>query len=531
MLFRRILVVDDELIQREVLAEIVKKITPEAEVIACCDGEEAWNTCLEYQGKIELILTDINMPSLDGVGLIQRVAKSYPSVKMVFISAYQEFEYARNAIRYGVKDYLLKPFRIQTARELLERVNSELEEEQVAEQKRGKYESFLKMEEQKRQLQELFLERRREEQLDRGIRNRFPGSGNVVVFRWKLSTGNWNPRYCARISARQQDELQSRMYQEFPEACFLPQEHGLDETERRMILLQAEDVDQTIDKLRELLMEMKGKGIVFWAGLSEQKAHLLREISDAFRQAEEILAFFFYSPLEGAIYSWDAMHTMLECPMIPVSSFEKELRAAVRAKNEGGMVEALKRLEKVLNGQKMLSPVRIKHRISSMIVSILKEAEGMISQQEYDSLLNEAYEAYGTCDSLAQLFDISEKILDKISVGTKNRAEEFDAVEQCISYIREHIQEDLSLQALAELVHFHPTYLSARIKEKVGMSYSSFILSIRMEQASHMLRETDWKVLKIAQECGFKDSSYFNRIFRREFGMSPEQYRKVHRPC
>ena len=66
MLFRRILVVDDELIQREVLAEIVKKITPEAEVIACCDGEEAWNTCLEYQGKIELILTDINMPSLDG---------------------------------------------------------------------------------------------------------------------------------------------------------------------------------------------------------------------------------------------------------------------------------------------------------------------------------------------------------------------------------------------------------------------------------------------------------------------------------
>ena len=87
------------------------------------------------------------------------------------------------------------------------------------------------------------------------------------------------------------------MYQEFPEACFLPQEHGLDETERRMILLQAEDVDQTIDILRVLLMEMMGNGIVFWAGLSEQKAHLLREISDAFRQAEEILAFFFYSPL------------------------------------------------------------------------------------------------------------------------------------------------------------------------------------------------------------------------------------------
>ena len=531
MLFRRILVVDDEPIQREVLAEIVKKITPEAEVIACCDGEEAWNICQEYHGKIELLLTDINMPGLDGVGLIQRVAESYPSVKLVFISAYQEFEYARNAIRYGVKDYLLKPFRIQTARELLERVNSELEEEQAAEQKRGEYESFLKMEEQKRQLQELFLERRREDQLDREIRNRFPGAGNIVVFRWKLSTGNRSPRYCARLSARQQDELQSRIHQEFSEACFLPQEHGLDETERRMILLQTENVDQTINKLQGLLAEMKKKGIVFWAGVSGQKTHLLQEISDAFRQAEEILAFFFYSPSDGGIYSWDTMHMMLEQPMISVSSFEKELKAAVRTQNEGGTGEALKRLEKTLIRQGKLSPVRMKHCISSMIVSILKEAEGMISQQEYDSLLNEAYEAYGTCDSLIQLFDISEEILDKISVGKKNRSEEFDAVEQCISYIREHIQEELSLQSLAELVHFHPTYLSARIKEKVGMSYSSFILSIRMEQAGRMLRETDWKVLKVAQKCGFKDSSYFNRIFRREFGISPEQYRKVHRSC
>ncbi|HJC23837.1 MAG TPA: AraC family transcriptional regulator [Candidatus Eisenbergiella merdavium] len=531
MLFRRILIVDDEPIQREGLVGIMKGIVPEAEVIACRDGEEAWNACLEYQGRIELILTDICMPGMDGVGLIRKVSEKYPGIKMVFISAYQEFEYARNAIRYGVKDYLLKPFRVQTAGKLLERINRELEEELDEQRRQGRMKSFMENEERKKQLKELFLERRKGQELEEGLKERLDGSGTVCVVRWKLASEGSRTGYGSRILAGRQEKLLEELYGEFPEACFLEQERGPDETERRMILLQTGEMEQTAGILQRLLDRMKEKGIVFWAGVSAQKACLLQEAADAFRQAEEVLAFFFYMPQEGAIFLWDDMQSMLDRPMMSISSWEKELKTAVRTADERGRRECLKKLEGALYAQEYVLPAKIKHRISSMIVSILKDAEGMISQQEYDLLLNEAYELYGKCDSFRQLFNISEEITKKISLHLMNRTEDFDAVEQCISYIREHMQEDLSLQSLADLVHFHPTYLSARIKEKVGLSYSNFILSVRMEEAGRMLTGTDWKVLSIAQKCGFKDSSYFNRIFRREFGMSPEQYRKAHRSC
>ena len=531
MLFRRILVVDDEAIQREVLAEIVKGIVPEAEVIVSCDGEDAWRICQEYQGELELILTDINMPVLDGVGLIRRVSEQYPEIKMVFISAYQEFEYARNAIRYGVREYLLKPFRIQTARELLERMNEELEGELAEKRKRGLAESILEDKETRKQLHELFLERRGAEELDGGIRGRFPGEGSVAVIRWKLSPGTWNPRYCAQITVRQQDMLLDSLKRVFPDTCFLMEEHGLDETEHRMIMLQTQTAESVTERLTALLAEGKEKGIIFWAGVSEDKQELLKEIADAFRQAEEALSFYFYVPEEGGIFTWNAMHMALEKSMISTSNYEKELKAAVQNGDEKGQKESLKKMEKTLSGEGWVFPAKIRHRISSLIVSVLREMEGVLSQQEYDLFLNEAYEAYGKCDSFRQLFDISEEILRKLTVRLKNRTEDFDAVDQCIAYIKSHIQEELSLQTLADSVHFHPTYLSARIKERVGMGYSSFLLSVRMDQARRMLTETDWKVLEVAQKCGFRDSSYFNRIFRRECGMSPEQYRKVHRPC
>ena len=127
MQFEKILVVDDEAIQREVLAEIVKQTSPNTEVFTAHNGEEAYD--LMRKVKVELLLTDINMPVLDGIGLCGKVSRDFPEVKIVLISAYQEFEYARSAIRFGVEEYLLKPFRKRDAEQVLRRIWEKLEKE------------------------------------------------------------------------------------------------------------------------------------------------------------------------------------------------------------------------------------------------------------------------------------------------------------------------------------------------------------------------------------------------------------------
>lgn len=155
----------------------------------------------------------------------------------------------------------------------------------------------------------------------------------------------------------------------------------------------------------------------------------------------------------------------------------------------------------------------------------------MIPPEEYDRLLNNAYQRFAECDSMQSLFQIAQELLEKSAFCFAQSRENHDVIENVIAYIHAHLQEDISVQSLADQFHFHPNYLSAQLKERTGESCVNYILSLRMRKARRMLVETDLRVVEIAGECGFRDSSYFNRAFRKKYELSPEQYRKVHKTC
>lgn len=108
---KTIVVADDESMQCEILSQIISQMIPEAQIFSCSNGVEAYEIIRER--SVDVLITDIRMPEMDGMMLIEKVSKEFPGVKTLLISAYQEFEYARNAIKFGVFDYLVKPFRIE----------------------------------------------------------------------------------------------------------------------------------------------------------------------------------------------------------------------------------------------------------------------------------------------------------------------------------------------------------------------------------------------------------------------------------
>lgn len=97
-------------------------------------------------------------------------------------------------------------------------------------------------------------------------------------------------------------------------------------------------------------------------------------------------------------------------------------------------------------------------------------------------------------------------------------------------YIRAHLNEDLSLNRLAEYCHFHPVYLSRVYKEITGETLSDFINQARQEQAEHLLRNTRMTVLEISRLMGFATDNYFCRWFRKRVGVSPHAYRAGRTP-
>ena len=532
----KIVLADDETIQRTVLQQIIQKLSPQTQTILCSDGKEALDAvCSEMP---DLLITDIRMPVMDGMELIRYVSDQFPRIRIVLISAYSEFEYAQAAIRCGVAEYLLKPFRLQDVSDILSRTEQYLERQSSLLRKTSLYENMLaeSLKQERQTLLAALLDGRKNiKSLDGDIALQLKNSGFAAVLRWKirLTTISSDTAYPQYLSENQQEILLDHIHTFFPDSFYVFLTQGLDPCECRLaLLLSSYTEEQCCRQLSALCHAAANDSLVFHAGLSALHPFLANSLSLARQQAEEMLSFSFYQPLQPSFYCWKDLNHCLELPMLSLSGIENDLRTSAKnAAPASKFNELLSPLKKELEKPPLRSPVKVRHRISSMIVSIIRDLDGMISAEEYDTLLTEAYHSYHSCDSLDCLFSISLSLLERTTAYFSQESGQHDVTEDIITYIKKHLDEDLSLQQLAEKVHFSANYLSAQIKSKTGLSYISYVTGLRTDMACRLLTETDLKVLEIARRCGYRDSSYFNRIFCRKCGISPEQYRKAHKKC
>ena len=528
----RVIVADDEAMQRNVLKDIIHKLFPSYEVIACSNGSEVYDNMQEKPADI--VLTDIRMPIMGGMELSKRIFEEYPGTKVILISAYQEFEYAQNAIKYKVVEYLIKPFRVSEVQKVLQRVQNDIRKEKEKENSLNKYQVLAtnaKKQEEYKLLQDILKgdqDAVRTDEDKYGILKEF---GTIALLRWREAQGESkahviNNGYCA-ITKQQEEVLMEHISFLFPHMFYVPQTNGFNKSiHKAALLLPKETALEVAQKLEYCLEQLRQENIVFWAGLSNTRLCLSESAPEALIQAEEMLAFYFYE-LRGGIFPFDSMHTVMDIPTKSTVSFENQLHRAIRSLDIKQMGEIMDGMKTTLSGETRCYPNKIKHRISSIIVSILKELENQMRQEQYDQLLNQSYQRYAECESFDQLFEISRQLLEQAIRCSGQKDNPPDAIEECINYIKAHLDSDLSLQRVADYIHFHPNYLSGKLKEKVGLPFSVYVLKLRMELACRLLMETNDKVQEIALRCGFRDSNYFNRMFRREFCISPEQYRKA----
>ncbi|WP_354000721.1 response regulator transcription factor [Sporosarcina newyorkensis] len=101
-----------------------------------------------------------------------------------------------------------------------------------------------------------------------------------------------------------------------------------------------------------------------------------------------------------------------------------------------------------------------------------------------------------------------------------------EVIEQLITYIKGHLEDKLTLNELSQLVHLHPQYLSRLFKQKMDRSLTEYITSTRLEKSKELLVDSQYTITEISRLCGFSDSNYFTRVFRKQEGIPPSHYRK-----
>lgn len=131
------------------------------------------------------------------------------------------------------------------------------------------------------------------------------------------------------------------------------------------------------------------------------------------------------------------------------------------------------------------------------------------------------------CD-IRELRQLSGEIIHKYCILVKNHTMRgcSETVRQIISYIDFHYMEDLTLTSLSEMFHLTRTYLSGLFKKETGVGLTEYIHQIRMRKAITLINTTSMSVTEIASACGYNDSNYFFRIFKKTYGISPKQYQK-----
>ena len=123
--------------------------------------------------------------------------------------------------------------------------------------------------------------------------------------------------------------------------------------------------------------------------------------------------------------------------------------------------------------------------------------------------------------------EILEKMLERhFAEEIKKQEKTGDIVQEVETYIREHVEEDLSLELLAGVVHLNPSYLSRYFKDSTGENLSNFVTRCKMEKAAWLLEHTEQKINEIMQRLGYQKSQHFAKIFREQYGVSPKDYKR-----
>lgn len=492
-----ILIVDDEILIREGLSKMISKQSEYFHVAGICsNGREALD--LLAAAEIDLVITDIRMPEISGLDLIREVKALYPQVRCILMSGFTEFNYAREAIRYSAVDYLLKPIDKEQLFGLLHQLAAENRE-------RCERERRLRL-----QLLSAYLH---SDALDEASPPEFAlplpyyavcvhRAGDADI----LQAGSERMRMIAGPDA---DCLVLQPLVQLWIGYF-PEEPG----------------PETLREFYKPLLAGNGK-VPVHLGTSLPRM-LIRELKSAYAEASRACRAGLYREEPHYYGSFRDLNPQPE-PASPAL-----LAADWKDFTESLQLLNLERIEEWLRGQfsrlKELQAepediLRFCRRIEDEVIKEFPEMP--VFTLEAQDLLEKSLLACMTFREMEQTFLAA--LLPPLEHIRSMRSDlGGKAVENVKRWIASHYNEHADLNFLAGMVFLTPSYLSKLFKQETGLTLTEYITEIRIKKAKQLLRqEPNMKVHTIGAEVGYPDPAYFNKLFKRIVGVTPNEYKKI----
>ena len=542
----KIFLAEDEVIVRETIKRMIPWEELGFELVGeAADGEMALPLLIRQ--KPDLLITDIKMPFMDGLTLAKLAKKELPELKIVILSGYDDFNYAKQAINIGVEDYLLKPITKNALIERISEIRSRYEHEKTQKEYYEKFQREMQAYE-KNSSRDFF------EALVRGSMDMM----EVYKKAEKLGVDIVAEAYNILIFTMNSEEDfsgQKEGYSEW-EAESLEMMEGFFSGNPLAMLFRSNIFSYGVllkgqkESIKEITKECVGKiqGILKrkeskreWFLAVGQPVERLSQIKKSYHTASRAFSQR-YLYVENILY-YDEMEMMehrsgqadtndnaylkkVDVNALNPAILQKFLSNGIQEETENFVKDYFYAI-----GQEPMESLVFRNyvilNVRFSVITFLKglgcDTEGMEPENTEEILAESGKNIESAIAYAEKMVSQAITIRDQNS-GNKNRS----ILKTAVDFIESHyMEEEISLNTVANVANVSANHFSALFSQNMGQTFIEYLTSLRMNKAKELLRCTGMRSSEIAGEIGYKDAHYFSYLFKKTQGMTPSDYRKV----
>ncbi|MFC5447848.1 response regulator transcription factor [Paenibacillus aestuarii] len=521
----RVLIVDDE---PEIRQGLLLKVDW-TELRLTIAGEAANGTealAVLANEAIDIVITDMNMPVMNGVTFLEACQEQYPLLKVIVLTGYEDIHYAKAAVRHHARDYLLKPVSREELKTALLQVKKELDNQRSNQDQQAAIQWRLSQ----------YYKEMKEHFIVQLVKDEFGEQERMVRERAKLfQLDSWEADRVRFLTAgliersghaasleRSPEKLRmpfELMCREFAEASPVQPQVFRDANYPSLmhfIVKESEsDPWKFADELRACVAEHLGFQPVVGMG---QPVAVLEQWKEGFVSAL----------LDWNLKEMELSGTVEQGTAGRSALAEESLKVIQRSLAKGEFLLFQELVRKELKDAFLESKARFVKLILQLYLLLDAMAYAARIPLEGADQLWLLPEYVRSLDTVEKAEHFLSRLASKISRSVEVEPEDSDSsvIQSAKRYIDENYMYDLNLTMLAERFNYNPTYFSELFKANVGKPFVQYMTDVRMAEASHLLQETSLNLWDIAELTGFSNASYFSAKFKKMYGVSPSEFRQ-----
>lgn len=535
-----ILLVDDEILVRDAIRENIDWKEMDCELVGDCEnGQQAAEFVKNHQ--VDIVLTDICMPYMDGMELSHFLHDNYPDIVIVIFSGFGEFEYAKKAIQYNVSEYMLKPITAMELRGVIEKMKEKVDQRR---KEKKKLENLTRTSQDYHKNAQVIRSKAIEalvsctrdvqeslnELADMGI-ILDASSYRVAVFDMDL----YSDIYQVDVEKRQESALMAFVLFNVSDEIVTRENAGIAYQEgnnRVCILFMGNHSREFSGKIRKICREIQQEvrdviGIEVSAGIGSW-VKTPQDLLLSHNLAEKAIG---YRYLLGGNLLIDMEEKDTDC-RISLQSSLNNLTNALKTGNREGVDLAIARMEQdikdamVEKSQACVCLQRIIRAAGNCQDAVSQDEEGDVAKRE--ELIRQVTDQKTFQLAIGLVKEYVQEVFDELSQLNSSSGQRQAAM--ALDYIQKnYMNPDVSLNSICSYLNISTSYFSTIFKEVTGETFIEALVRTRMEKAKELLGNTTLKNYEIAEKVGFSDPHYFGISFKKMTGKTPTEYAREKR--